>query len=419
MASFRFLHAADIHLDSPLRGLAADPEAPAARIRDASRVALGNLVDAALRHRVALVVVAGDLFDGDWQDWRTGHAMAGQLARLTRSGIRVVMIRGNHDADSVLTRGLALPDGAALLPHDRPGTVDLPEIGAAVHGQSFATREVLDNLALRYPAPLPGRVNIGLLHTAASGRDGHANYAPCGIEQLAAHGYHYWALGHVHTREVLHDAPWIVFPGNLQGRHIRETGAKGAMLVTVRDGAVLPPEHLVLDDVRWEHLHLDVTGAADTEAVHTLLHGALGPLLDGAGGRLLALRVTLHGPTAAHGALLRDAGETRGRIRAEVLAASGPGAAWVEDVRLRTRPAAAPPAAADDAVQVLLGAIQGASPEAVAASVRGYAKGLLDRAAGLRGALGEDHPAVRAAAGELPAELVQRARDMLLARLGA
>ena len=221
---------------------------------------------------------------------------------------------------------------------------------------------------------------------------------------------------------MLHAAPWVVFPGNLQGRHIRETGAKGAMLVTVRDGAVLPPEHLVLDAVRWEHLHLDVTGAPDADAVYAALRGAMGPLLEGAGGRLLALRVTLLGPTAAHGALQRDPGATRGRVRAEVLAEAGPEAAWVEDVRLRTRPAAAPAPAlgpADDAMQVLVGAIQGAAPDAVAAAVRGYAKGLLDRAAGLRDALGPDHPAVRAAGGELPAELVQRARDMLLARLGA
>ena len=100
MSSFRFLHLADLHLDSPLRGLEADPEAPAERIRTASRLALRNAVDFALAERLDLVVIAGDLFDGDWQDWRTGHFLVGQIGRLTRAGIRVVAIRGNHDAAS-------------------------------------------------------------------------------------------------------------------------------------------------------------------------------------------------------------------------------------------------------------------------------------------------------------------------------
>lgn len=419
MTSFRFLHVADIHLDSPLRGLEADPEAPASRIRDASRVALSNLVDLALAEQVPLVVVAGDLFDGDWPEWRTGHFMVGQLVRLTRAGIRVVMIRGNHDAESVLTRSMTLPEGATLLDHAAPDTVDLPEIGAAVHGQSFATREVLGNLALAYPAPRGGRVNIGLLHTAATGRDGHANYAPCSVQQLAAHGYQYWALGHIHTREVLHERPWIVFPGNLQGRHVRETGAKGATLVTVRDGAVAGIEHHTLDDVRWAHLELDVTGAADPDAVYAALRAEVARALDAAGKRLLALRVTLTGPTAAHDALVRDPAGVRDRVRGEVLALAGAGAAWVEDVRLRTWPVTVAQPAAEGAVQVLVHAIQHAPADAVAAQLRDYAKGLLDRAAGLREALGPDHPAVLAAAGALPPDLVDRARATLLARLRA
>jgi exonuclease SbcD len=420
MPSFRFLHAADLHLDSPLRGLDHDPEAPADRIRDASRDALRNLADTALREEVPLVVIAGDLFDGDWPEWRTGHYLVGQLARMTQAGIRVVMIRGNHDAQSVLTKHLVLPPGATLMDHAESHTLDLPEIGAAVHGQSFAKREVLDNLALAYPPPRDGRVNIGLLHTAAGGRDGHDNYAPCSVEQLAAHGYQYWALGHVHTREVLREDPWVVFPGNLQGRHIRETGAKGATLVTVQGGRVTGIEHRTLDVVRWEHLELDLTGAADMDAVWATLRAGAAARLDAAGGRLLALRVSLLGPTAAHAALMRGPGAAADRVRSEVLAVAGPHAAWVEKVRLRTYPAAAPAAPAEkmeDAVQVLVQAIQGAAPDAVAAAVRDYAKDMLARAGGLRDALGADHPAVLAAAGAVPDDLMRRARAMLLARL--
>ncbi len=176
MSSYAFLHAADLHIDSPLRGLEAG--APAERIRTATRSAFSNLVDLALREQVAFVVVAGDLFDGDWPDWRTGQFFVHETLRLTRAGIRVVLIRGNHDAQSVVSQRLSLPDGARMLAADRPESVRIAEYDACVHGQSFATRDVAANLALRYPPPLPGHLNIGLLHTSVSGRAGHAPYAP-------------------------------------------------------------------------------------------------------------------------------------------------------------------------------------------------------------------------------------------------
>ena len=422
MPSFRFLHVADLHLDSPLRGLEEDPEAPASRIREASRGALANLVEFTLAEAVPLVVIAGDLFDGDWRDWRTGHYFTGQLARLTRAGVQVVMIRGNHDAESVLTRALSLPEGATLLGADAPETLDLPGIGAAVHGQSFAHRETLTNLALGYPPPRSDRVNIGLLHTAASGgRDGHANYAPCSVEQLASHDYAYWALGHIHAREVLSEDPWIVFPGNLQGRHAKETGAKGATLVTVERGRVVAAEHVILDAVRWAHLTLDVTGARTLAESIALLNASLTEALAAAEDRLLALRVTLTGATQVHSALARDPGATRDLVRNEVQASASADAAWVEDVRVRTRPALDRGAlrAREDAVGTLVHAIEAAGAAETAGVAREYARKLLDRGAPparrTRGA--RDHPAVLAAEGEVSPELLARARDLLLARL--
>ena len=419
MPSFRFLHVADLHLDSPLRGLEESPEAPAGRIREASRRALDNLVEFALAEAVPLVVIAGDLFDGDWQDWCTGHYFIKQLARLTREGVRVVMIRGNHDAESVLTRALSLPEGATLLSAQQPETVDLPGIGAAVHGQSFAHRETLTNLALGYPTRRSDRVNIGLLHTAASGRDGHANYAPCSVEQLANHGYEYWALGHIHAREVLSEDPWIVFPGNLQGRHAKETGAKGATLVTVEHGRVVGTQHVTLDAVRWEHLALDLSEVRDLVDVHVRLHDGLRETLAAAGERLLALRITLADATPLHAALTRDPGAVRDQVRQEVLAGTGADAAWVEDVRVRTRPALDREAlrARDDAVGTLVHAIEAGGAAEAADVAKEYARKLLGKAPHLREALRPDHPAVLAAAGNVPPELLARARDLLLARL--
>src|SRR4051812_42467788 len=238
MATFRFLHCADLHLDSPLRGLEGDPDAPVAKIRGATREAFTNLIDFALSQRLDFVVAAGDLYDGDWQDWRTGQFLIGQIARLTNAGIPFVAIRGNHDAESVITRRLRMPEGARLLDHRRPETFRLPNVPVSIHGQSFATKAVIENLARAYPPPDADRFNIGLLHSSVGERELHDTYASCAIEQLRDHGYHYWALGHIHKREVLHEDPWIVFPGNLQGRKITETGPKGATVVTVTDGRV-------------------------------------------------------------------------------------------------------------------------------------------------------------------------------------
>ena len=408
-----------MHLDSPLRGLEADPDAPADRIRGATRAAFTNLVDFAVDQNAKIVLIAGDLYDGDWQDWRTGQFLIRELERLTRAGIKIVAISGNHDAESVITRKLRWPDGAKLLATGRAETVTFPELGLTVHGRGFPTKAVTESLLPSYPPPAPGMLNIGLLHTCATGRPGHEKYAPCTPEQLAAQGYDYWALGHIHTREILWRDPWIVFPGNLQGRHIGEEGAKGATLITVEDGKIAgEPTHHALDVVRWRKIPIDLTGAADEEAALTRIREKLADALADAEGRMLAARVHLFGATVSHTALVRDTGATREKIRAEALAAGGGNALWLEQIEIETSPPAGA-AARDPMEALLLQNIDAADPASLVADLQAYAAQLLDRAPGLRAALGDDHPAARAAAGEITPALMAQARALLLARLGA
>lgn len=416
---YKILHCADLHLDSPLRGLEADPDAPADRIRGATRAAFTKLVDFALDQNVKIVLIAGDLYDGDWQDWRTGQFLIRELERLTSAGIKIVAISGNHDAESVITRKLRWPDGAKLLATGRAETVLFPELGLAVHGRGFSTKAVTESLLPSYPQPTPGMLNVGLLHTCANGRPGHEKYAPCTPEQLAAQGYDYWALGHIHAREVLCRDPWIVFSGNLQGRHIGEEGAKGAMLITVEDGKIVgEPAHHALDVVRWRKIPIDLAGAADEEAALSRIRHELGDAITGAEGRMLAARVRLFGATASHAALVRDAGATREKIRAEALAAGGGDALWLEQIEIETTPLVAG-AARDPMEALLLHNIETADPALLVADLQAYAAQLLDRAPGLRAALGDDHPAARAAAGEITPALMAQARALLLAKLGA
>jgi DNA repair exonuclease SbcCD nuclease subunit len=332
----KIVHAADLHLDSPLRGLERYEGAPVDAIRGATRRALENLVELCVDEGASLLLLAGDLYDGDWKDYSTGLFFAAQMSKLREAGVQVVWIRGNHDAASQITKHLRLPDNVRELALKRPETVVYDELGVAIHGQGFATREVTRDLAAHYPEPKEGLLNIGMLHTAVTGRAGHASYAPCTVETLVNRGYDYWALGHVHQREVLHTDPWVVFPGNLQGRHARETGAKGATLVHVSEGRVQEIEHCPLDVVRWTVCEIDASGASTAEEVVDLARDTLEREAEEAEGRMLAARVRVVGESPAHSPLQQDPERWAGSIRASANdIATGP--VWVEKVRLRTR----------------------------------------------------------------------------------
>jgi predicted phosphodiesterase len=396
-----------------MRGLEADPDAPG--LRAATRAAFRNLVALALEERVAFVLIAGDLYDGDWQDWRTGLFFTEQVARLAHAGIPVVMIKGNHDAASVITRHLRLPEGVGLLPHDHCGRVVLDDCGVAIHGQSFATKSVGEDLTRHYPAPLPGFFNIGLLHTALTGRPGHADYAPASIEGLVARGYDYWALGHVHAREVVRAGdPWIVFPGNLQGRQAREDGPKGASLVTVEDGLVTAVEHRALDAVRWARLRITLGDEADLDAALARLSPVLAAALDAAEGRPLAARVMFCGPTRLHAALLGAVDELRQGVIAEGRH-FGADRVWIEEVRLATTPLSGVEALRNrpDAIGRLVDSLDHLIAEGCGDLLGDYPQRLRDRIPGIE--LPSDHPLASEAAERRV--LLAAARDLVLARL--
>jgi DNA repair exonuclease SbcCD nuclease subunit len=330
----RFVHAADLHLDSPLRNLALQDEAQARHLRRACRDAFESLIDLCIERQAAFLIIAGDLYDHDSPNMQVAVFLRNQLARLDRAGIRVVVKKGNHDAASRITSDLGLPANTSMFGDRKPETIVFDDLRVALHGQSFRPGPVTENMALGYGATVPGYLNIGVLHTSLAGSSEHDVYAPCRLEELTTRGYAYWALGHIHKGEVLAEDPWVVYPGNIQGRHARETGPKGCLVVDTDGDRVTAAEFVPLDVVRWHQVAVDLEGAGrEPEAVERIRAGLAQASRD-ADGRPSAIRLTLSGRTPLQPALARRPE----RLRQTVLELAGEigDGLWIEKIQDRT-----------------------------------------------------------------------------------
>lgn len=331
----KFLHAADLHLDAQLTGLAEYDGAPVDTIRGATRRAFENLVSLAIDEQVSFVLIAGDLFDGRWTSTNTGLWAAAQLHRLDRARIPVYLLRGNHDALSHVPQRLPWPSNVYEFSADCPRTYLLDDLGVAIHGQSFARPDVPHDLSDGYPDAVPGKFNIGMLHTSLTGDANHACYAPTTGDQLALKRYDYWALGHVHTHRIERRDPAIVFPGCTQGRHINEPGAKGCVLVHVEGGHVQEIEFRPLDVLRWKRLTVNVETDDGTSDVLERIRQQLEQLLDEHDRRFSAVRLELRGPCACHRELCDDGQRSAFLLDVRALA-NQLEQVWIERVDFRT-----------------------------------------------------------------------------------
>jgi DNA repair protein SbcD/Mre11 len=335
---FKFIHAADIHLDSPLRGLSRYDDAPVDLLRNATRMAFSKLVDMALEEDVSFVIIAGDLYDGTWRDFKTGLFFVSEMHRLRQKGIHCYLLYGNHDAESQLTKNLPLPDNVKFFSAKKAETFVLDDIQVTLHGHSYKQRDMMDNLAAGYPEPVEGTFNIGVLHTGLGGYAAHASYAPCSIEQLKAKGYDYWALGHIHQQEILHENPHIIFSGNLQGRHIAEQGAKGAVLISIQDNALVHMEWIYPDVVRWKKLELDLTSCQSREDIRPIFEKVmLDTVEQEAGGRTLAIRLVLSISADLYNLIMADEAHFRAELQALATGNHGE-AVWVEQIKYKVSP---------------------------------------------------------------------------------
>jgi DNA repair exonuclease SbcCD nuclease subunit len=266
--TIRILHTADLHLDSPLASLALRDEGLQARVVTASRKALEKMVDFCIAEDVAAFLIAGDLYDRAERSAKTAAYLLVQMQRLRAAGVRVFYIKGNHDAENPITGEIDLPGNVHVF-DGRGGKVQLlPDVW--IHGVSFRDKHAPDSLVAKFGPPEPGAVNIAMLHTSLTGAAGHDPYAPCSVADLVRTGFDYWALGHIHKRQVHATAPWVVMPGNPQGRDIGEAGPKSATLLTI-DAGVISISEVVTHSVEFRESVVSLAGLADDDAIRDAL----------------------------------------------------------------------------------------------------------------------------------------------------
>jgi DNA repair exonuclease SbcCD nuclease subunit len=337
----KFIHAADLHIDSPLHGLSAHDGAPVELLRTATRSAFSALIDRAIDLKVAFVILAGDIFDGAWRDFNTPIFFGREMARLDSEGIFAIIVRGNHDAEHEMTKNLPLPPNVKVFGSDAPETfrLEFPDVRVALHGQSFKRAETTENLVRNYPARIEDWLNIGVLHTGLQGQTKHAPYAPCSVEELKNKGMDYFALGHIHKAEIICESPWIVMPGNLPGRHINETGPRGAMLVTYENGELQRPERLLVDVVRWALAEVDISAARTRTDAVALAGTVFRRIMEQeSDGRPVACRVVFVGRSPAHGSLFGQERTLRAELMAQAINVAGDNL-WIEKIKVSSKPA--------------------------------------------------------------------------------
>ncbi|WP_409345794.1 exonuclease SbcCD subunit D [Paenibacillus sp. MBLB4367] len=343
MPAFRFIHAADLHLDSPFRGMAGLPDAVRDTVRRSTFDALDALIHLAERERADFVLIAGDVYDASDRSLRAQLRLQKAMKRLAESGIPVYVIHGNHDPDDGRAARLEWPDtvrffsseeAESVLARSRSG-----EALARIYGMSYRTSAVTENLAARYVRVPDAPYHIAMLHSNVDGDPGHDNYAPCSLRELLASGMDYWALGHIHTRRVLHEAPFVVYPGNTQGRSVRETGAKGCYVVDVTESGTTTLSFRALDAVRWFQAEATIEDADGDQTLKDRIERTLEQIRSEAEGRSAFVRLTLTGRGSLHtkltkaGYLEELAAEFRETETER--AVYGP-FVWLESVKLRT-----------------------------------------------------------------------------------
>ncbi len=310
--AFRFIHTADIHLDSPLKSLGARNAELQSVISNATRKVLVRIIDLCLAEQVDALLIAGDLYDGSQTSMKTANLLASQLRRLDAANISVFIIRGNHDAESKITRELSFPERVHVFSSKCEAiNVDISacNIGkpVVIHGVSFKKTHAPESLLPQYKQPVADAINIGMMHTSLDGASGHDLYAPCSLSDLQNHGFDYWALGHIHKRAAhANDNTHIVMPGIPQGRDIGEAGPKSVTLVSINDDNQVATQEQQLAVAQYELVQIELNNSHNWNSAIDLVISNINNASNQSSADHLVARVVLEGMTELSWRLHRD-----------------------------------------------------------------------------------------------------------------
>ena len=340
MRPFSFIHAADLHIDSPFRGVSAEAPEIATALHASTFRAYQALVETCIERGVDFLLIAGDVYDGQDRSLRAQLRFRDGLARLAEAGIRSYVVHGNHDPLDGRVGAIDWPEQVHVF-GKQIDTVEFVADGepvAAISGVSFPKREVRQNLARKFKRRKSTLFQIGLLHCNVGSDTGHEPYAPCDLEDLRSAGMDYWALGHVHTRQVLAQDPWVVYPGNTQARHSREQDARGCYLVQVDAEGQAELEFVPLDVIRWVDGRISITEVESLDALEGAIVAKIEALARAADGRGIVCRIAVDGRGPLYGDLRAEdaADHLLERIR-ERFDGEAP-FIWVQRVDIDARP---------------------------------------------------------------------------------
>jgi DNA repair exonuclease SbcCD nuclease subunit len=291
----RFLVSADIHLGSPIRSVAMRNPELGERLKQATRDAFIRIVDLAIAKNVDALVLAGDIFDSDQPDLKARAFLISQLARAADADIPTLLIRGNHDALLDHRAHGDLGPKIHLLQKDEPS---MEIAGVWFHGLSFDAAHVSKSFLPDYPVPVVGQKNVGLMHTSLDGSPGHDPYAPCSEQDLMAHGYDVWCLGHIHAPfERLSGSVLAVMPGIPQPRHFGERKGGSITIVELGDGTPQIERHQV-GRLRFTECLLELTDCSDAQGVLRSLRAEFESVRDPEHHTIVRLQVTTGHHTA-------------------------------------------------------------------------------------------------------------------------
>ena len=286
-ASFRFIHCADLHLGSTFTGLSSNDAELGKRMRDSLFDALDAIVRKAKEEKVDFVIFSGDIFDDSNETPLTRSRFADALAEIR---VPCFISYGNHDFKRRWEQTIPFPKNSFVFPENpvRVKFVKNKSLAAYITGASFSTQHTSEDLT----ANAKGSADvftIGVFHCNLDSARQDDVYAPCQLSSLLAKDVDYWALGHIHKREIVHETPYVVYPGNTQGRNHKESGEKGAYLVTVTNDVVTNMEFFRTGPIVWNDVEVDISGKESVDEVIS----SIGPIEQGS---MVRIRLVGSGP---------------------------------------------------------------------------------------------------------------------------